>query len=138
MSPSREFPYQDGDITVLGPETFASDDGAVLSWRGVSYVPQKRFQLAHQARRAKEHQLDGIRRALCDIGVMEDDDPYGHADLEDVIRQALTGRGQDAQPSHDEMTVGALHELASSVRDLTSAIRLETADRAEGVSEDGA
>ncbi|MFF8910599.1 hypothetical protein [Streptomyces olivaceoviridis] len=91
MSPSREFPYEDGNVTVLGPEIFASKDGAVISWRGENYVPQKRLQLAHQARRAKEHQLDGIRRALCDIGVIEDDDPYGHADLEDVIRQALAG-----------------------------------------------
>ena len=49
---------------------------------------QERLRLAHQARRAKEHQLDGIRRALCDAGFMEEDDPYGHADLADVIRQA--------------------------------------------------
>ncbi|QCR49841.1 hypothetical protein [Streptomyces sp. SGAir0924] len=46
-----------------------------------------RLRLAHQARRAKEHQLDDIRRALCDIGFMEDDDPYSHADLAEVIRQ---------------------------------------------------
>jgi hypothetical protein len=46
-----------------------------------------RLRLAHQARRAKEHQLDDIRRALCDIGAIEDDDPYSHADLADVIRQ---------------------------------------------------
>ena len=51
-------------------------------------VLQKRLRLAHEARRAKEHELDGIRRALCDAGFMEDDDPYGHADLADVIRQA--------------------------------------------------
>lgn len=48
---------------------------------------ENRLRLAHQARRAKEHQLDGIRRALCDAGFMQDDDPYSHADLEDVIRQ---------------------------------------------------
>ncbi|MFJ9101342.1 hypothetical protein ACIRJM_23075 [Streptomyces sp. NPDC102405] len=48
---------------------------------------QNRLRLAHQARRAKEHQLDDIRRALCDIGFMDDDDPYSHADLADVIRQ---------------------------------------------------
>lgn len=88
MAPSREYPYQDGDVTVLGPETFASNDGAVISWKGDNYVPQKRLRLAHQARRAKEHQLDDIRRALCDIGLMEDDDPYSHADLADVIRQS--------------------------------------------------
>lgn len=49
---------------------------------------QNKLRLAHQARRAKEHQLDGIRRALCDAGFMEDGDPYGHADLDEVIRQA--------------------------------------------------
>lgn len=49
---------------------------------------RRRNRLAHKARRAKEHQLDGIRRALCDIGAIQDGDPYSHADLEDVIRQA--------------------------------------------------
>jgi hypothetical protein len=58
---------------------------------------RKRVRLAHQARRLKEHQLDGIRRALCDIGVIEDDDPYSHADLEDVIRQI--GRLDEPRPA---------------------------------------
>lgn len=57
---------------------------------------EHRLRLAHQARRAKEHQLDGIRRALCDVGAMQDDDPYSHADLEDVIRQAFT-----PEPAHN-------------------------------------
>lgn len=47
----------------------------------------RQLRLAHQSRRASEHLLDGIRRALCDAGAMRDDDPYGHADLADVIRQ---------------------------------------------------
>ncbi|MDX3531184.1 hypothetical protein P1P75_33470 [Streptomyces sp. ID05-39B] len=51
-------------------------------------VLQNRLRLAHKARRAKEHQLDGIRRAMCDAGFMDEDDPYSHADLGDVIRQA--------------------------------------------------
>lgn len=71
---------------------------------------QNRLRLAHKARRAKEHQLDDIRRALCDVGLIEDDDPYSHADLADVIRQALRtesgycpscGRG-DITPTADE------------------------------------
>ncbi|MFB7162301.1 hypothetical protein [Streptomyces sp. NPDC056242] len=49
---------------------------------------EKRLRLAHQARRAKEHQLDDIRRAMCDAEIIKDDDPFGHADLADVIRQA--------------------------------------------------
>lgn len=75
---------------------------------------RRRNRLAHKARRAKEHQLDGIRRALCDIGVMQDDDPYSHADLEDVIRQA-----------------GRLDELAAAVAaDLDSYGEEERADPA--------
>lgn len=34
------FPYQDGDITVLGPEIFASQDGQVISWKGDNYTRQ--------------------------------------------------------------------------------------------------
>jgi hypothetical protein len=50
---------------------------------------QRRLNLAHQQRRAKEAQLDGIRRALLDVGVIEENDPYSHADLEDMIRQTI-------------------------------------------------
>jgi hypothetical protein len=34
------YPHEDGDVTVLGPETFASKDGAVISWRGGNYTRQ--------------------------------------------------------------------------------------------------
>jgi hypothetical protein len=49
---------------------------------------RRRLDLAHHARRGKERQLDGIRRALIDAGAMAEDDPHSYADLEDVIRQA--------------------------------------------------
>jgi hypothetical protein len=82
-----QFPYADGDVTALGPEVFADKTGSVICWKGVNYVRQDDLHQAHERRRAKEQQLDGIRRALCDIGAMTDDDPYSHADLEDVIRR---------------------------------------------------
>jgi hypothetical protein len=56
------------------------------------------LRLAHQARRAAEHQLDDIRRALCDTGVIRVDDPYGNADLADVIRQAWPGQPSAPRP----------------------------------------
>lgn len=31
------YPHQDGDVTVLGPEVFASTDGGVISWKGSNY-----------------------------------------------------------------------------------------------------
>lgn len=67
-----------------------------------------------KARRAKEHQLDGIRRALCDAGFMEDDDPYSHADLADVIRQA----GELVGPLLAE--VAAARQFAAEMRDFCS------------------
>lgn len=75
---------------------------------------QEKLRLAHKARRAKEHQLDGIRRALCDAGFMEDDDPYGHADLHEVIRQA----GQLVGPLLAE--VKAARKFAGEMRDFCS------------------
>jgi hypothetical protein len=32
------YPYQDGDVTVLGPEVFASVDGEAISWKGENYT----------------------------------------------------------------------------------------------------
>jgi hypothetical protein len=75
---------------------------------------QNRLRLAHKARRAKEHQLDGIRRALCDAGFMEEDDPYGHADLDEVIRQA----GSLVGPLLAE--VAAARKYAAEMRDFCS------------------
>lgn len=82
---------------------------------------ETRLRLAHQARRGKEHQLDDVRRALCDAGFMKDDDPYGHADLADVIRQvgeALrekpTGlREQRERPAHPDGTPYRYHEIVA-------------------------
>ena len=39
--PLISYPYAEGDTTVLGPECFASQDGAVLCWRGINYVHQR-------------------------------------------------------------------------------------------------
>lgn len=77
-------------------------------------VLQNRLRLAHKARRAKEHELDGIRRALCDAGFMEEDDPYSHADLADVIGQA----GELVGPLLAE--VAAARKYAGEMRDFCS------------------
>ncbi|WP_329219216.1 hypothetical protein [Streptomyces microflavus] len=57
---------------------------------------EQRADLAHVAGRAKAAQLDDIKRALLDTGVIQEGDPYGHADLADVIRQTMTN-GVDAE-----------------------------------------
>jgi len=83
---------------------------------------ENRLRLAHQARRAKEHQLDGIRRALCDVGVMEDDDPYGHADLEDVIRQAFADRSVTADSSQEHCPMRQINLCMAPNAETTEAI----------------
>jgi hypothetical protein len=35
-----EYPHQDGDVTVLGPEIFASSNGDVICWKGENYTRQ--------------------------------------------------------------------------------------------------
>lgn len=62
---------------------------------------QTRLRLAHQARRAKERQLDDIRHALMDVGVIEEGDPYSHADLADVIRQLDSELNQELATETD-------------------------------------
>jgi len=46
---STGYPHADGEFTVLGPEIFASSDGAVISWKGENYMrqpePERRTQL---------------------------------------------------------------------------------------------
>lgn len=36
-----EYPYENGDVIVLGPQVFVSRDEAVLNWKGCNYVPQE-------------------------------------------------------------------------------------------------
>lgn len=38
---ARPYPYDEGDVTVLGPECFVAQDGSVLNWRGSNYVLQE-------------------------------------------------------------------------------------------------
>jgi hypothetical protein len=92
-------------------------------------VLQKRLRLAHAARRAKEHQLDGVRRALCDADFMQDDDPYGHADLEDVIRQV--GEVERGEIAALRAEVAAARKFAAEMRDFCSphAVAADYADR---------
>jgi hypothetical protein len=120
-----------GELTEESKEALADVVRVAKAQLEASEVPEevavleKRLRLAHQARRAKEHQLNGIRRALCDAGFMEDDDPYGHADLEDVIRQV----GQLVGPLLAE--VAAARKFAGEMRDFCSphGVAVDYADR---------
>ena len=35
------YPFLNGDVTVLGPEIFTSNDSSVICWKGRNYVPQE-------------------------------------------------------------------------------------------------
>ncbi|MCI3246285.1 hypothetical protein [Streptomyces spinosisporus] len=37
---ARLYPRDDGDVTALGPEIFASKDGRTVCWKGVNYERQ--------------------------------------------------------------------------------------------------
>ena len=37
----REYPFTEGNVQVLGPSVIASDNGAVINWLGVNYIPDE-------------------------------------------------------------------------------------------------
>lgn len=45
------YPYKDGDVTVLGPEVFVSDDETVICWRGENYYRRSPSELERFAER---------------------------------------------------------------------------------------
>lgn len=40
----QPYPYNEGDVNVLGPEIFASTDESVICWKGVNYIKQDRAE----------------------------------------------------------------------------------------------
>lgn len=123
-----------GELTQEGQEALTALVRAAKA-KFVAEAPQQvgglqnRLRLAHKARRAKEHQLDGIRRALCDAGFMEDDDPYSHADLEDVIRQV--GEVDRKEMAALRAEVAAARTFAAEMREFCSphGVATDYADR---------
>lgn len=121
-----------GELTEEGQEALAALVRAAKT-KFVAEAPeqvgelQNRLRLAHKARRAKEHQLDDVRRALCDAGFMEDDDPFSHADLAEVIRQA----GELVGPLLAE--VAAARKYAGEMRNFCSphGVSMHYADQLE-------
>jgi hypothetical protein len=37
----REYPFTEGDVQVLGPGVIASDNGSLINWLGVNYLPDE-------------------------------------------------------------------------------------------------
>jgi hypothetical protein len=52
MNEPRTYPYPDGNVLVLGPEVFVSDDERVICWQGVNYVRQDKRASDDQDRNA--------------------------------------------------------------------------------------
>lgn len=69
-----EYPREEGDFIIIGPECFATKDGSVLNWKGVNYVPQNTDRSVESAVTdfaEKEDELDscGIPRPPLDSTV---------------------------------------------------------------------
>ncbi|WP_406412102.1 hypothetical protein [Streptomyces halstedii] len=77
---------------------------------------ENRARLAHEARRAKAAQLDNVKRALIDTGAIDESDPYGHADLPDVIRQAMADRDPAYALAEQERARQAEYALTAEIR----------------------
>lgn len=97
---------------------------------------ENRARLAHEARRVKAAQLDNVKRALIDAGAIDESDPYGHADLPDVIRQAITDRDPAYALAEQERARQAECALTAEIRHAErTEQRAEQAERrADGLS----
>lgn len=91
------YPYADGDVTVLGPEIFASTDGDVISWKGDNYV----------------------RQAAVSAGVAPATDQGA---LRDRIAEALLARIKWATVSKDRPADAVTSLLAANEFDLADAV----------------
>lgn len=115
------YPYQDGDVTVLGPEVIASAEGSVISWKGRNYQlvpdgeiapsPQRSAVAADQAaarccvcRAAIENHTAGTGRPFC-----QDCADCG-CNLDPCIRSA-------APPLEPETETELREQIASVIRD---------------------
>jgi hypothetical protein len=92
----RERKLTDGDVTVIGPECFASLDEEVISWRGRNYVPQPpRSEGADAGLRDLAGNPAGLPREA--TRSTSEDEPKAH------VETAEPGRGKffagwDAEP----------------------------------------
>ncbi|WP_326698026.1 hypothetical protein OG909_12150 [Streptomyces sp. NBC_01754] len=97
---------------------------------------EQRARLAHEARRAMAAQLDDVKRALIDTGAIDEDDPYGHADLPDVIRQAMADRDPAYALAEQERARQVERALTAEIRhaERTEQRAEEAERRADGLS----
>lgn len=103
--PAFEYPRQDGDLTVLGPEAFASSDGQVISWRGLNYVPQVDNQPLAEARR-------DIHEALVVLPAPEADRVRALVARLETAAHAAVGQPAEA---HDTDRAAILREAIEAV-----------------------
>lgn len=62
-----QYPYPDGDLTVLGPEVFT--DGTVICHKGVNYVPQEHEQVLRSIRSVAAIHCTALIELLHDAGI---------------------------------------------------------------------
>jgi hypothetical protein len=124
--PDAVLSVRDAELEQLREQRDASDDAArrILAqrqelaaeryaWQERGDRAEKRLRLAHEARRAKIAQLGEIKRAMLDAGLMDEADPYSHADLADVIRQ--TAAGDRERAARAEAAIARVHAYLISL-----------------------
>lgn len=101
VKPAPEYPHPDGDVTVIGPECFASDDETVIAWKGENYYRTGAMpgdsptweQLADSLRRERDGlfaETEKLRRQLRDAALSEPVQPQPAPELA-ALRNSVTG-----------------------------------------------
>ena len=100
------YPHRDGDVTVLGPEVFASSDGSVISWKGENYTRQAQMDQAKEGR--------CIRVVAVDASLVPESRPEEDAErlaesLRREVRAALEASGRSQASIARELQVSTKH-----------------------------
>ena len=122
MSDQPIYPHDDGDVTVLGPEIFASRDGVVISWRGENYVRQAASVVSLDDQHPKDGPLsyDDICAAYTIATNRADDAETAIAGLAQALRLTREYVGEELLPAtdgwswYDALRRWAPHELLAA------------------------
>jgi hypothetical protein len=115
----HEYPHENGDVIVLGPQVFVSRDEAVLNWKGRNYVSQAE----------RDRLRDALREVYFHLGPPQ---PPGH----EVGYEGVLALVEKAMAERDRLRV--VVEAARAWRKLRDAAPLHPTTHSELALEEAA
>jgi hypothetical protein len=105
-----EYPHENGDVIVLGPQVFVSRDEAVLNWKGRNYVSQAERDRLWAVAKARYGVMLGLRAERDRLRAVVDGIPVL---VERTVRALQQTVGRDLAADPDTIRDGVTAALAA-------------------------